>query len=129
MSLWRQISRGLRVLRNRSAADEEIADEVSNYLEQAAAAGIANGLSPDEARRTARLEMGSAMTVWEEVRDYGWENRLDALFSRLRYAVRRLFGNPGFTAVSVLCEVVHIRSQANMNAGSIAMPTRLRVFF
>jgi putative ABC transport system permease protein len=102
MSLWRHISRGLRVLRNRSAADQEIADEVSHYLDEASAALVAQGLSPDEARRTARIDMGSAAAVREHVRDYGWENRIGALFSGLRYGVRRLCGNPGFTAVSVL---------------------------
>jgi predicted permease len=102
MSLWRQLSRGLGVLRNRNAADEEIADEVDHYQEELTAAFAAKGLSPDEARRAARMEMGSAVAVREQVRDYGWENRIDALFSGLRYGVRRLLGNPGFTAVSVL---------------------------
>jgi hypothetical protein len=30
MSLWRQLTRGLRVLANRRAADQDIADEVSH---------------------------------------------------------------------------------------------------
>ena len=101
MSLWRQISRGLRVLRNRSAADEEIADEVSQYLDEAAAELAAKGLSPEEARRTARIDLGSATAIREHVRDYGWENRISALISGLRYGVRRLSASPGFTAVSV----------------------------
>jgi putative ABC transport system permease protein len=102
MSLWRQLSRGVRVLRNRDAADQAIGDEVSHYLAETTAALMAKGLSPDEAQRAARIEMGSAMTVREEVRDYGWENRIDALFAGLRYALRRLAGNRGFSAVSVL---------------------------
>ena len=101
MSLWRQISRGLRVLRNRSAADEEIADEVSHYLDEAAAELAAKGLSPEEARRTARIDLGGATAIREHVRDYGWENHIGALIYGLRYGVRRLSANPGFTAVSV----------------------------
>jgi hypothetical protein len=38
MSLWRQLARGLRVLTNRTVADQEVADEVRDYLEQATAA-------------------------------------------------------------------------------------------
>ena len=49
MSLWRQLTRGLRVLTHRSAADQDVADEVQHYLEQATAAHVARGLSPDEA--------------------------------------------------------------------------------
>ncbi len=102
MSLWRQIIRGLRVLGNRKAADQEITDEVSHYLDEATAGFIRKGLSPDEARRAARLELGGPTAVREQVRGYGWENALDILFTDLRYAVRTLVGNPGFAAVSIL---------------------------
>jgi len=36
------------------------------------------------------------------VRGYGWENGIETLFADLRHAARRLYGNPGFTAVGVL---------------------------
>src|SRR5437660_3885240 len=94
--------RGLRVLGNRKAADQETADEVSHYLEEATAAFVARGLPPDEARRAARLELGGTVAVREQVRGYGWENGIDTLFADLRYAARRLTGDPGFTAVSIL---------------------------
>ena len=102
MSLWRQLSRGLRVLRNRQAADQDIADEVSHYLEESAAVFEARGLSRDEARRAALMEIGNGLAVREQVRDYGWENRVETLLEDLRHAARRLCGNPGFTVVSVL---------------------------
>ena len=37
MSFWRQLTRGLRVLLNRTAADRDIADEVEHYLDEATA--------------------------------------------------------------------------------------------
>ena len=95
MSLWRQLTRGLRVLTNRSAADQDVADEVQHYLEQATAAHVARGLSPEEARRAARLELGSVTSVSEQVRDYGWENVVDTLLADLRYAARRLRSDAG----------------------------------
>ena len=76
MSLWRQVSRGVRVLFHRNAADREIADEVESYLEQATAAWREQGLAPEDARRAARLEMGSPMAVREQIREYGWENSM-----------------------------------------------------
>ena len=102
MSIWRQFSRGVHVLGNRQDADQEIADEVSHYLEESTAAFISRGLPLEEARRAARLELGGTTTVREEVRAYGWENAVDNLFADLRYAVRRLAGDSGFTAVSIL---------------------------
>jgi len=37
MSLWRQFTRGLRVLINRRAADHDLDDEVSHDLDESAA--------------------------------------------------------------------------------------------
>ena len=102
MSLWRHLSRGLRVLGNRDAADEAIGDEVGHYVDEMTREGIARGLSPEAARRRARLEVGSPLATREQVRDYGWENRIDALLSGVWHGARRLRSNPGFTAVSVL---------------------------
>ena len=102
MSLWRQLARGLRALTNRAAADQDIADEVQDYLEQSTAAWVTSGLSPDDARRAARLELGNVTVVREQVRAYGWENTIGTLLSDLRYGARRLRSNPGFAAISVL---------------------------
>ena len=102
MSLWRQITRGTRTLANRSAADQEVNDEVAHYLDQAAAELVARGLSPEAARRQARLDLGSATAVREQVRSSGWENVVETLAADLHYAGRRLWSNPGFTAVCAL---------------------------
>jgi hypothetical protein len=59
MSLWRHLSRRLRVLTVRMAADRDLDDEVRYYVEQATGACLARGLSPGEARRRARLELGT----------------------------------------------------------------------
>jgi putative ABC transport system permease protein len=101
MSLWRQTIRGLRVLTNRSAADQDIADEVAAYQEDAVSAYVARGFSPEEAQRAVRLELGNAAAVREQVRSYGWENWIGTVFADLRYAARRLRKTSGFTAVSV----------------------------
>ncbi len=102
MSLWRQWTRGLRVLTDRTAADQDVTDEVRHYLEQSTAALVERGLSPEEARRTAQLELGNVTVVREQVRAYGWENAIAPLSSDLRYAARQLRNSPAFAAVAVL---------------------------
>jgi len=100
--VWRQLTRGLRGLFQRRAADQDAADEVADYLEQAAAAHRARGLSAAEAVRAARLELGNVTGVREQMREAGWESAIDAGVADLRYAARRLRAAPGFTAVAVL---------------------------
>ena len=108
MSIWRQLTRGLRGLTNRRAADQDIADEVNGYLVQAAEALEATGMPPHEARRAVRLDLGNATAVREQVRSYGWENVISARISDVRYAARRLRHNPGFTTACVLTLAVAI---------------------
>ncbi len=102
MAILRPIARGLRALANRSAADRDVDDEVRQYFDEAAAAYVADGLSPDEARRRARLDLGSMTAVREEVRSSGWEHAAGTVAADARYAARRLRRHPGFTAVCAL---------------------------
>ncbi|HEY6765317.1 MAG TPA: permease prefix domain 1-containing protein, partial [Candidatus Sulfotelmatobacter sp.] len=67
MSLWRQLTYGLRSLAHRAKHDRDVADEVEQYFEEAAAAWMARGLSAEEARRVARLEAGNMTVVKERV--------------------------------------------------------------
>jgi len=99
MSLWRQLTHGLRRLMRPAAVDQDIADEVDHYLEEAVAALLAEGVPAAEARRMVRLELGTASSVGEEARSYGWEQTVGVFLSDLRHAARQLRNNPGFTLV------------------------------
>ncbi len=102
MSFWRQFSGGLHALVNRQAADQEIADELSHYLDEAAAAFAAAGLSAEAARQEARKELGNVTSLRQEVRGYGWENMIETFLADLRHATRWLLANRGFTAISLI---------------------------
>ena len=102
MSLWRQITRGIRKLTNRAPSDQEVSEEVQNFLDEATAEFAARGFSPEEARRAARIQMGNLTSVKEEVSSYGWENLVDTFLADIRYAMRQLRRNPGFTAITIL---------------------------
>ena len=102
MSLWRQLKHGIRSLWNRTAAVRDIDDEATHYLEEMTADLEARGLPPDDARRTARLNMGSGLAVREQVQDAFWERTVSGLVEDCRYAIRRLARSPGFTATALL---------------------------
>src|SRR4029453_5919756 len=102
MSLWRELARGLRGLINRPAADRDIADEVEQYVDEAAASFEARGLSPEEARRAALRELGSVTAVREQVRAYGGGKIVEQTLADVRYAARRLRRYPIHALVAAL---------------------------
>jgi putative ABC transport system permease protein len=102
MSFWRQVTRGLRGLMHAKQADQDIADEVRQYFEDAVAAGIEGGLTLAQARHAARVEWGNSTAAEEQVRAAGWENGIRTVAADLRYAMRQLRAHPGFALITVV---------------------------
>jgi len=102
MSLWRQLTHGLRGLARPAKTNQETDEELRHYLEEASAAWKARGLSADDAMRAARREFGSMTVVKEQMRSYGWENAVRTFFSDLHFAARQLRNHAGFTVVGIL---------------------------
>jgi putative ABC transport system permease protein len=112
MSLWRHLTYGLRSLANRAKHDQDVAEEVEQYFEEAEAALRSRGLSAKDARRAARLEAGTMAVAKERANSYGWENSARSLFADLRFAGRQLMNHKVFTATATLTLALGIGANA-----------------
>ncbi|HEV2448215.1 MAG TPA: permease prefix domain 1-containing protein [Candidatus Sulfopaludibacter sp.] len=96
------IRKTCRAILRRDTWESDLRDELRAHLEHRAEDLVRRGLSPAEAARRARLEMGSAESHREECRRSYGLRRLDELRQDVRYAARTLRRSPAFAAVAVL---------------------------
>ena len=111
MPLWRRMTRGIRVLARRTAADAELADELQHYVEQATEAHVSRGLSEEEARRAVRMEIGNVTVVREQVRRaFRQPNQVE----QLQHTLTGVRGRHGFVGSQRLADDVadaHARTE------------------
>jgi putative ABC transport system permease protein len=94
--------RWYRRLFRRARTERQLDAELQFHLDQQIADYIASGMTPEAARRRARLEFGGLEQMKEECRDIGAARFVETLIQDLRYGLRQLRRNRGFTIVAVV---------------------------
>jgi putative ABC transport system permease protein len=93
--------RKLLWLTQRSGKEAELREELQFHLQEETEERQEDGLAEDEARWSARRELGNLALVTENTRAaWGWE-RFDQLARDAGYGLRQLRRNPAFSAIAI----------------------------
>src|SRR5215472_4033250 len=92
----------LRSLFRGPQADQELDDELRDHVEQRTNEYVAQGMAQEEAHRRARLDLGGIEQTKENCRDARRVRVIETTLQDVRFGMRMLRKNLGFTAIAVL---------------------------
>jgi putative ABC transport system permease protein len=97
-----QIWRRVKALWKRRELDRDLDDELQFHLAMREEHNRLAGIDPDEARYSARRQFGNETSLKKRTREMWTFASLESIWQDLRFSLRSLLKNPGFTAVAVL---------------------------
>src|SRR5205809_3879147 len=92
--------------------DAEMAEEIQQHVDLLTERNIAAGMSPHQARNAALREFGCVEQIKEAAREQRVWMWADEFLQDLRFGVRMLFRNPGFSLLAILCLTLGIGTNA-----------------
>ncbi len=102
MGKLREIGSRIRGLFGKELLDKEFDEEMTAHLEMLVEENLRRGMTLEEARRAARRSFGGVEQTKEAYRDQRGLPIVETFIQDIRYGIRMLRRNPGFTFVAVL---------------------------
>src|ERR1700678_296429 len=124
MSMLREAMERVRSFFRKSQRDSELDAEMAAHLELATEKNLQKGMPADEARRLAMVRFGGMTQAKEQQREARGLPWLDVLMQDIRFTLRTLGRDRGFTLIAVI--ILGLGIGANITVFSVVNTILLR---
>lgn len=108
--LWRRFAGML----SKNRVERDLEDELAFHLQMETAELIRRGMPPEEARCSALRRFGGIARTKEIYRETGGFPMIEVFWRDVRFALRMLRRNPGFSLLAILCLTLGIGANATV---------------